>query len=119
MGWEKKVKVVNLPRLVKKGSVSWSAKPKSTKRGHDSSKTYSDIFPYEGGLPPIGNIILEGSLLPFARTRSNRRPTVGKPKPSIPQPSIDTPPSSRTSNNKRRTSLPSPFNTTERGVCYL
>ena len=60
-GWEKKAKVVNLPTPVKKGSMSQSAKPKSTKRGDDSSETCSNIVPYEGGFPSIGNIVLEGS----------------------------------------------------------
>ena len=54
MGWEKKVKVVNLLAPAKKGLVSHSAKPKSAKRGDDSSETCFDIVPYEGSLPPIG-----------------------------------------------------------------
>ena len=66
-GWEKKVKVVNLPTPVKKGSVSWSTKLKSTKRGDDSFETCPDIVPYKGGFPPIGNIVLEGSPPPLAR----------------------------------------------------
>jgi len=37
LGWEKKVKVVNLPMLAKKGLVSQIAKPKFIKRGDDSS----------------------------------------------------------------------------------
>ena len=64
-GWEKKAKVVNLPTPVKKGSVSQSAKPKSTKRGDNSSETCSNIVPYEGGFPSIGNIVLEGSPPPL------------------------------------------------------
>ena len=79
-GWEKKVKVVNLSTPTKKGSVSQSAKPKSTKKGDDSSETSSDIIPYEGGLPPIGNIVLKGSP-PFARTHSSKHSTTSKPKP--------------------------------------
>ena len=39
------MKVVNLLAPTKKGSMSWSAKPKSTKRGDDSSETCSDIVP--------------------------------------------------------------------------
>ena len=80
-GWEKKVKVVNLPALGKKGLVSRSAKPKSIKRGDDSSKTCSDIVPYGSGLPPIGNIVLEGSPPPSTHTHSGRHPTISKPKP--------------------------------------
>ena len=68
-GWEKRVKVMNLPAPTKKGSVSWTIKPKSAKRGNDSSKTCSDLVLYKGGFPPIGNIVLEGSssfcLYPF------------------------------------------------------
>ena len=45
------MKVVNLPALVKKGSVSRTAKPKSAKRGDDSSEICSDIILYRGSLP--------------------------------------------------------------------
>ena len=96
IGWEKKVKVVNLPVPVKKGLLSQSAKPKSTKRGDDSSETCSDIVPYEGGLPPIGNIVIEGSPPSSARTHSSRCLMASKPKPSTPQPSTDAPPTSKT-----------------------
>ena len=65
LGWVKKVKVVNLPVPAKKGSVTRTVKPKFAKRGDDSSETYSDIIPYGGGLPPIGNIVLESSPPPF------------------------------------------------------
>ena len=51
LGWEKKVKLVNLPMPVKKGSVSQIGKPKSTKRGDESSETCFDFIPYGGGLP--------------------------------------------------------------------
>ena len=112
------MKVVNLPAPVKKGLMSRSAKPKSTKKGDDSSETCSNIVPYEGGLPPIGNIVLESSP-PSTRTRSSRRPTTGKPKPSTPRPSIDAPPSSRICDSKRKASPPPPSATTERRVCYL
>ena len=84
MCWEKKVNVVNPPAPIKKGSMSRSTKPKSTKRGDDSSETCSDIVPYEGDLPPIGNIVLEGSPPLSARTHSNRHLTTGKPKPIAP-----------------------------------
>ena len=117
-GWETKVKVVNLPALAKKGSMSRSAKPKSTRRGDDSSETCSYIVPYEGGLPPIGNIVLEVSLPPSACTRSSRHLTTIKPKPSAPRPSMDAPPSSRTRGSKRMTSLPPLSTTTERRVYY-
>ena len=52
---------MNLPTPTKKSSVSQTAKPKSTKKGDDSSETCSDIIPYKGGLLPIGNIFLESS----------------------------------------------------------
>ena len=79
MGWEKKVRALNLPAPAKKGSVSQTAKPKSIKRRDDSSKTCSDIIPYKGGLPPIGNIVLKGSPPPSAHTRSNMRSIASKP----------------------------------------
>ncbi|KAL4606857.1 hypothetical protein ACB092_09G134500 [Castanea dentata] len=81
IGWEKKVKVVNLPTPAKKGLVSRSAKPKSTKRGNDSFETYSDIVPYEGGFPPIGSIVLKSSPPLSACTYSSRCPIASKPKP--------------------------------------
>ena len=98
--------MLNLPALAKKGSVSRTTKPKSIKRGDDSSKTCFDIVPYEGGLPPIGNIVLESSSLPSARTHSSRHSIASKRKPSIPRLTIDAPPSSRTHGSKRKTSLP-------------
>ena len=114
------MKVVNLPTPMKKGLMSWSAKPKSTKRdGDDSSETCSDIIPYEGSLPPIGNIVLKGSSPPSTHTRSSRRPSTGTPKPSTPQPSTDAPPSSGTRGYKRKTFPLPPSVTTERKVCYL
>ena len=103
---------------MKKGSVSSSAKPKLAKKGDDSSKTYSDIVSFEGGLPPIGNIVLESSPPPFAYTYSSRCPTVGKSKLATLRPSTDAPPS-RTRGSKRKTSPPSSSATTERRVCYL
>ena len=104
MGWEK---VVNLPAPAKKGLVSQTAKPKSAKKGDDSSKTYFDIVPYKGGLTPIGNIVLEGSPPPPTHTRSSMRFTASKPKPSTPRPTMDTP-SSRTYGGKRKASPPPP-----------
>ena len=118
-GWEKKVKVVNIPAPTKKGSMSRSTKSKSAKRGDDYSETCFNIVPYKGGLPPIDNIVLEGSPPPFARTCSSRCLTAGKPKPAAPQPSTDAPPSSRTQGSKRKTSPPPPSANTERRICYL
>ena len=113
------MKVVNLPPPSKKGLVSRTTKPKSTKRGDDSSEIYSNIIPYESGLPPIGNIVLEGSPPSSARTRSSRRSIASKPKPSALRPGMDALPSSRTHGRKRKTSLPRPSTTTEVRVCYL
>ncbi|KAL0005293.1 hypothetical protein SO802_012854 [Lithocarpus litseifolius] len=90
------------------------AKPKSTKRGDDSSETCSDIVPYEGCLPPIGNIVLEGFPPPSTCTRSSKRPIVGKPRPSTPRTSMDDSPSHRTRGSKRKTSPPPPSAITER-----
>ena len=59
--------------LVKKSSTPQSAKSKSAKKGDNSSKTYSNIVPFKGDLPPVGNTILESSLPPFTRTHSSRR----------------------------------------------
>ena len=121
LGWVKKVKVVNLPVPAKKGSVTRTVKPKFAKRGDDSSETYSDIIPYRGGLPPIGNIVLESSPppLPSALTCSSGHSIASKPKPSTPRPSLDAPPSSRTHGNKRKMSPPAWSATTKRRVCYL
>ena len=40
------MKVVNLPMLVKNGSVSRSTKPKLAKKGDNSFETCYDIFPF-------------------------------------------------------------------------
>ena len=64
------MKVEKLPAPAEKGLVPQSTKPKSAKKGDDSSETCFDIIPYEDGLPPIGNIVLKGSPSPFARTHS-------------------------------------------------
>ena len=87
--------MTNLFVLVKKSSAPRSAKPKSAKKGDDSSETCSDIVPFKGVLPPIGNIALESSL-PSTHTHSSRRPIVGKSRPTASRPSVDAPPSSRT-----------------------
>ena len=73
-----------------------SAKSKSAKKGDDSSETRLDIIPFESDLPPMGNIVLEGFPPLSARTRSSKRPTASKSKPTAPWPSTDAPPSSRT-----------------------
>ena len=119
MGWEKKVRVLNFPAPAKKGLVSRTAKPKSAKRGDDSSETCFDIIPYEGGLPPIGNIVLESSSFPSAFTHSSKRSIACKRKPSAPRPTMDTLPSSRTLGSKRKTSPPPSSASTERRVYYL
>ena len=111
----KKVKVTNIPMPGKKGF----AKPKSAKKGDDSSEAYSDVVPFESGLPPIGNIVLESSPPPFGDTYSSVRPTASKSKFATPQLSTDAPPSNRTRGSKRKTSPPSTSTTTERRVCYL
>ena len=64
------MKVVKLPAPAEKGLVPQSTKPKSAKKGDDSFETCFDIIPYEDGLPPIGNIVLKGSLPPSAHTHS-------------------------------------------------
>lgn len=84
MGWEKKVKVTNLPIPTKKGFASQSANPKSAKKGDYSSETCSDIVPFEGGLPQIGNIVLKSSPPLSARTPSSKHPTASKARPAAP-----------------------------------
>ena len=106
-GWEKEVKVVNLLAPTKKGSTSKSAKPKPTKKGGDASKIYSDIVLYQGGLPPIGNIVLESTPPLSARARSTRRLVAAQTRPPILRQPLDAPPSSKTHGSKRRR-LPQP-----------
>ena len=118
-GWEKKVNMVNLPMPAKKGFVSWSTKPKPARKGDDSSETCFDIVSFEGGLPPMGNLVMEGSSPPFAYTRSSRHPNASKSRPAAPRPSVDAPPSSKTRGSKRKTTPPILSATTERRVCYL
>ena len=65
--------MVNLLAPMKKGSASKSAKPKPTRKGGDASKICSDIVLYQGGLPPIGSIVLESTPPLSARARSTRR----------------------------------------------
>ena len=113
-GWEKKVKVINIPVPSKKGS----AKSKSSKKGGDSSEACSDVVPFESGLPSIGNIVLKSSPPPSTRTHSSMRPTTNKSKSAALRPFTDAPPSNRTRGSKRKTSPPEPT-TTERRICYL
>ena len=116
------MKVTNLPVPAKKGSVSRSAKPKTTKKGDDSSETCSDIVPFEGSLPPRGNIVLESSHPPSAHARSSRRHSASKSRSTVPRSSTDAPPSSKTRGSKRKTSPPPPSRssaTFERRVFYL
>ena len=107
--------MTNIPVPGKKGS----AKPKSTKKGDNSSKNCSDIVPFKIGLLPISNTVLESSPPPSARTRSSVRPTASKSKYAALRPSIDAPPSSRIRGSKRKISPPFVSTTTERRVCYL
>ena len=111
--------MTNLPIPAKKGSASWSAKPKTAKKGEDSFETCSDIVPFEGGLPPIGSIVLESSLPPSAHTRSSRRPTTSKSRLAALRLYTDAPSFSRTRGNKRKTSPPPLSATSEKRVCYL
>ena len=93
LGWEKKVKITNLSAPGKKGPT----KPKSTKKG-------GEVVPFESDLPPIGRIVLKGSLPSSARTCFGARPAASKPKSIAPRPSTDAPPSNRTRGSKRKTS---------------
>ena len=108
------MKVTNLPIPAKKGSTSQSIKLRFAKKGDDSSETCSDIVPFEGSLPPRGNIVLESSHPPSAHARSSRRHSASKSRSTVPRPSTDAPPSSRTRGSKRKTS-PSPLSF----VCHL
>ena len=95
-----------------------SAKPKSAKKGGDTSEACSDVVPFENGLPPIGNIVLEGSPTPSTRAHFSVHSTASKSKFAAPQPSTDAPLSSRTRGSKKKTS-PHPSSTTEPTVHYL
>ena len=115
VGWEKKVKVINIPMPRKKSS----SKQKSAKKGDDPSEACSDIVPFESSLPPIRNIVLEGSPPPSTRTRSSVCPTASKFKFIALRLSTNAPSSSRTRGSKRKASPPLVSTTTERRVCYL
>ena len=90
------MKVKNISVPVKKSFAPQSTKPKSAKKGDDSFETCSNIVPFEGDLPPVGNIVLESSPPPSARTHFSKRPTAGKSRPTALRPSTNAPPSSRT-----------------------
>ena len=109
------MKVTNISVPMKKNS----AKAKSTKKGDDSSETCSDIVPFNGDFPPVGNIVLKSSPPSSARTHSNRCPTTGKSRPTAPRSSANASPFNRTRGSKRKTSPPPTSTTTERRVCYL
>ena len=111
--------VVNLPTSTKKSLASRSAKPKPTKKGANVFEVCSDTVPYNGGLPPINNIVLESTPPPSARARSTRRSVVTKSRPPMPRQLSDAPPSSRTHGSKRKTSPLARFTATKRRVCYL
>ena len=65
LGLEKRVNVVNLPTPTKNCSVSQTTKPKSIKRGGDSSNTCSDLVPYKGAFPLSTTQFLRALLLPL------------------------------------------------------
>ena len=109
------MKVTNISVPMKKSF----AKAKSTKKGDDSSETCSDIVPFNGDFPPVGNIVLESSPLSFAHTHFSRRPTTSKSRPTALRLFADAPSSSSTQGSKRKTSHPSTSTTTKRRVCYL
>ena len=115
MGWEKRVKVTNISMPVKKSF----AMAKSIKKGDDSSETCSDIVPFKGDFPPVGNIVLESSPSSSAHTHSNKCPTIRKSKPTALRLFANAPSSSRTQGSKRKTSPPPTSTTTKRRVCYL
>ena len=88
--------VVNLPASIKNGSTSRSAKPKPTKKDADVSEVCSDIVPYKGGLPPVGNIVLKSTPPPFAKAHSARRFVATKSRPPMPKQPSNALPSIRT-----------------------
>ena len=114
-GWEKKVKVINTPMPSKKSS----AKPKSTKKGGDSSEAFSGVVPFESGLPTISNIVFESPPSASTNTHSNMRPTASKSKSVALRLPTDAPPSSRTRGSKRKTFPPHMSTTIKQRVCYL
>nr|POF20837.1 hypothetical protein CFP56_14351 [Quercus suber] len=123
LGLEKKVKVVNLLPLMKKGSASRSAKSKSTKKVKgattDASKACSEIDLFREDLPLIGNIVLKSTLPSSARTHSIRRFALAKSRPPLLRQPLDSPPSSRTHGNKRKTSPPISSTASERREVFV
>lgn len=112
------MKVVNLPAPTKKGSTSRFTKSKPTKKGADVLEVCFEIVPYEGGFPPIANIVLKSTPL-LSRTRSTRRFAVTKSRPLMSRQPLDTLPSSMTRASKRKTSPPALSIATKRRICYL
>ena len=111
--------MTNISVPMKKISTLRFAKTQSPKKGDDSSETCSNNVPFEGDLPLVGNIVLESSRPPSARTRSSRCSTAGKSRPTTPWLSDDAPLSNKTQGSKRKTSSPPTSTTIERRVCYL
>ena len=109
------MKVTNISVPMRKSS----AKAKSTKKGDDSSKTCSDIVPFNGDFPPVSNKVLESSPPSSTHTHSSRCPTTGKSRPTALRLFANAPSSNRIRGNKRKTSCPSTSTTTKRRVCYL
>ena len=112
------MKVVNLPMPTKKGSTSRFAKPKPTKKGVDVPEVCFEIVPYEGGFPPIANIVLESTPPLLSRTRSTRRSAVTKFRLPMSRQPLDTLPSSKTHASKRKMSPPALSIATKRRICY-
>nr|POE69882.1 hypothetical protein CFP56_38090 [Quercus suber] len=56
---------------------------KSAKKGTDASEVYSNIVPYNGGLPPIGNIVLKSTTPRSARVHSTRRSATAQSRPPL------------------------------------
>ena len=95
LSWEKKVKVVSLLQLVKKGLSSKSTNLKSTKNCKGVTvgafETCFDIVPSRGDFPPIGSIVLE-STSPFStRTHSTWKFAMAKSKPPLSRQPLNAP----------------------------
>ena len=102
--------------MLKKGSSSRSALPKSAKKCKGVATSIPpicyDIIPYGEVPPPIGNIVLEES--PMAKTQSTKKSVVVKSKPPPPRWPSNAPPSS-----KRKASSKVPIAQFKRRVCLL
>ena len=94
-GWEKKVKVVSLLQLVKKGLSSKSANLKSTKKGKGVTvgafETCFDIVPSRGDFSPIGSIVLECTAPLSTRTPSTWKFAMAKSKPPLSRQPLNAP----------------------------